>query len=206
MAAIPRLRRNADYRAPHEQWVGRRLGKYEITALLGVGGMGVVLKGHDPSIERDVAIKVLPADLSADEASLNRFLAEAKSAGKLNHPNAVTIYEVGQEGDAHYLVMEIVSGGSAADRLEEGAAYSVSEATRITIEACKGLSAAHQVGLIHRDVKPANLLLTSDGTVKVSDFGLAKRTQSQTMQMTQAGHIVGTPYYMSPEQCESRHR
>jgi len=101
--------------------------------------------------------------------------------------------------------MEIVSGGSAADRLEEGVAYSVSEATRITIDACKGLAAAHQVGLIHRDVKPANLLLTSDGTVKVSDFGLAKRTQSQTMQMTQAGHIVGTPYYMSPEQCESRH-
>ncbi len=184
---------------------GRRLGKYEITALLGVGGMGVVLKGHDPSIERDVAIKVLPADLSADEASLNRFLAEAKSAGKLNHPNAVTIYEVGQEGAAHYLAMEIVSGGSAADRLEQAVAYSVSEATRIAIDACKGLSAAHQVGLIHRDVKPANLLLTPDGTVKVSDFGLAKRTQSQTMQMTQAGHIVGTPYYMSPEQCESRH-
>ena len=191
-------------RSTPDHWVGRQLGRYEITALLGMGGMGVVLKGHDPSIERDVAIKVLPADLSADEANLSRFLAEAKSAGKLNHPNAVTIYEVGREGAAHYLVMEIVSGGSAADRLEKSGAYSVSEATRITIDACKGLSAAHQVGLIHRDVKPANLLLTPDGTVKVSDFGLAKRTQSQTMQMTQAGHIVGTPYYMSPEQCESR--
>ncbi|MEX0677911.1 MAG: transporter substrate-binding protein [Pirellulales bacterium] len=187
-----------------EQWVGRRLGKYEITALLGVGGMGVVLKGHDPSIERDVAIKVLPADLSADEASLHRFLAEAKSAGKLNHPNAVTIYEVAQEGPAHYLVMEIVSAGSAAEHLEQAGAYSVGEATRIAIEACKGLSAAHEVGLVHRDIKPANLLLTQNGTVKVSDFGLAKRTQSQTMLMTQAGHIVGTPYYMSPEQCESR--
>lgn len=194
-----------DPQSAPDLWVGRRLGKYEVTALLGVGGMGVVLKGHDPSIERDVAIKVLPADLSADESSLHRFLDEAKSAGKLNHPNAVTIYEVGQEGFSHYLVMEIVSGGSAADRLENGEAYSVSEATRIAIDACKGLSAAHQVGLIHRDVKPANLLLTPDGTVKVSDFGLAKRTQSQTMQMTQAGHIVGTPYYMSPEQCESRH-
>jgi urea transport system substrate-binding protein len=193
------------FQSSPEQWVGRRLGKYDITALLGVGGMGVVLKGHDPSIERDVAIKVLSADLSADESSLSRFLAEAKSAGKLNHPNAVTIYEVSQEGAAHFLVMEVVSGGSAADRLEQGKAYSVSEATRIAIDACKGLSAAHQVGLIHRDVKPANLLLTTDGTVKVSDFGLAKRTQSQTMQMTQAGHIVGTPYYMSPEQCESRH-
>ena len=191
-------------RSTPDHWVGRQLGRYEITALLGMGGMGVVLKGHDPSIERDVAIKVLPADLSADEANLSRFLAEAKSAGKLNHPNAVTIYEVGREGAAHYLVMEIVSGGSAADRLEQAGAYSVSEATRITIDACKGLSAAHQVGLIHRDVKPANLLLTPDGAVKVSDFGLAKRTQSQTMQMTQAGQIVGTPYYMSPEQCESR--
>ena len=187
-----------------DQWVGRRLGRYEITALLGVGGMGVVLRGHDPSIERDVAIKVLPADLSADEASLNRFLAEAKSAGKLNHPNAVAIYEVGREGATHYLVMEIVSGGSVADRLEQSVAFSFSEATRITIDACKGLSAAHQVGLIHRDVKPANLLLTPDGTVKVSDFGLAKRTQSQSMQITQVGHIVGTPYYMSPEQVESR--
>ena len=127
-----------------DQWVGRRLGRYEITALLGVGGMGVVVRGHDPSIERDVAIKVLPADLSADEASLNRFLAEAKSAGKLNHPNAVTIYEVGREGGTHYLVMEIVSGGSVADRLEQSVAFSFSEATRITIDACKGLSAAHQ--------------------------------------------------------------
>ena len=85
-------------RSTPDQWVGRQLGRYEITALLGMGGMGVVLKGHDPSIERDVAIKVLPADLSADEANLSRFLAEAKSAGKLNHPNAVTIYEVGREG------------------------------------------------------------------------------------------------------------
>ncbi len=102
-----------------EQWVGHRLGKYEITALLGVGGMGVVLKAHDPSIERDVAIKVLPAELSADENALHRFLAEAKSAGKLNHPNAVTIYEVANEEKVHYLVMEVVSGGSAGDHLEQ---------------------------------------------------------------------------------------
>ena len=187
-----------------DEWVGRRIGKYEVTELLGVGGMGVVLKAHDTSIERDVAIKVLPAELSADEAALHRFLAEAKSAGKLNHPNTVTIYEIAQEGSTHYLVMEIVSGGSAGDYLERTGTYSVSEATRITIEACEGLAAAHKDGLVHRDIKPANLLLTQDGTVKVSDFGLAKRTQNQQLQMTQAGQIVGTPYYMSPEQCESR--
>jgi urea transport system substrate-binding protein len=190
------------HRSP-EQWVGRRLGKYEITALLGVGGMGVVLKARDPSIERDVAIKVLPAELSANKNALNRFLAEAKSAGKLSHPNAVTIYEVASEGAVHYLVMEVVSGGSAAEYLEQTGAYSVSDATQLTIEACRGLAAAHKQGLVHRDVKPANLLLTDDGTAKVADFGLAKRAENQSMMMTQAGHLVGTPYYMSPEQCEA---
>ena len=186
------------------EWAGRRLGKYKITKVLGAGGMGVVLMGHDASIERDVAIKVLPAELAADEATLRRFLSEAKHAGKLNDPNTVTIYEVGREGDVHFLAMEIVSGGSAADHLEKKGAYSVAEATRITIEAARGLAAAHRAGLTHRDIKPANLLLTQDGTVKVSDFGLAKRAQKRALQMTRAGHIVGTPYYMSPEQCEAR--
>ena len=185
-----------------EQWIGRRLGKYEITALLGVGGMGVVLKAHDPSIERDVAIKVLPSELSTDETTLNRFLSEAKSAGRLNHPNTVTIHEVAHEEDVHYLVMEVVSGGSTADYLEQSGAYNVGEATRLVSEACQGLSAAHHQGLVHRDVKPANLLLTHDGTAKVADFGLAKRAAKQSMMMTQEGHLVGTPYYMSPEQCQ----
>ena len=192
------------HRSP-EQWVGRRLGKYEITALLGVGGMGVVLKAHDPSIERDVAIKVLAAELSSDKSALHRFLAEAKSAGKLSHPNAVTIYEVANDEEVHYLVMEVVSGGSAGDHLEQSGAYTVSEATCLAIEACKGLAAAHKQGLVHRDVKPANLLLTENGEVKVADFGLAKRAENQSMMMTQAGHLVGTPYYMSPEQCEAAH-
>ena len=190
--------------SPSEEWVGRRLGKYDITGVLGVGGMGIVLKAHDTSIERDVAIKVLPAELSTDEVALGRFLAEAKSAGKLSHANTVTIYEIAQDGPTHYLAMEVVSGGSAEDHLERRGAYSASDATRMIIEACHGLSAAHEAGLIHRDVKPSNLLLTQGGTVKVSDFGLAKRTQSQTLQMTKAGQIIGTPYYMSPEQCESR--
>jgi len=184
------------------QWVGRRLGKYEITAVLGVGGMGVVLKATDPSIERDVAIKVLPEALSADEHTLRRFMAEAKSAGKLSHPNAVMIHEVAVEGAVHYLVMELVSGGSALEYLEQSGAYPVGEATRIVTEACKGLAAAHKHGLVHRDVKPANLLLAEDGIVKVADFGVAKRTETQTMTLTQAGHLVGTPYFMSPEQCE----
>ncbi len=187
-----------------DAWVGRQLGKYRIIELLGIGGMGVVLRGHDPSIGRDVAIKVLPANVAEDGVALQRFQAEAKSAGQLCHPNTVTVHEVAQDGQTHYLVMELVTGGSASDHLERKGAYSVGEATRMIIEACKGLAAAHGRGLIHRDVKPANLLLTEDGTVKVSDFGLAKQTQNESLQMTQAGQIMGTPYYMSPEQCDSR--
>jgi len=190
-------------RSRPQNWVGRRLGKYEITKLLGAGGMGVVLKGHDASIERDVAIKVLPSELSANPKVLDRFLAEARSAGKLNHPNTVTIFEIAQDGDDHFLVMEVVAGGSAEDHINNAGAYSVGEATRIAIESCRGLAAAHKAGMVHRDVKPANLLLAEDGTVKVSDFGLAKRMQSQSLQLTQAGQVLGTPYYMSPEQWES---
>lgn len=155
--------------------------------------MGVVLKGRDPTIERDVAIKVLPQELSADERSLQRFLAEAKSAGKLSHANIVTIYEVAQEGPIHYLVMEVVPGGSAAEHLEQSGAYPVADATRMVSEASKGLAAAHKQGLVHRDVKPANLLLTEDGEVKVGDFGLAKRAENQSMMITQAGHLVARP-------------
>ncbi|MEM9657045.1 MAG: serine/threonine-protein kinase, partial [Planctomycetota bacterium] len=185
-----------------EQWVGRNLGKYEIVSVLGVGGMGVVLKARDPSIERDVAIKVLPQEFAADQLALHRFLAEAKSAGKLNHANAVTIYEVGQEGKVHYLVMEVVGGGSAADYLEKCGPYAAVDATRIIADACKGLAAAHKQGLVHRDVKPANLMLTEEGEVKVADFGLAKQALDRSMMMTRAGQLVGTPYFMSPEQCE----
>lgn len=191
-----------ELRESPEQWIGRRIGKYEITALLGVGGMGVVLKARDPSIERDVAIKVLPAELSTDDIALRRFLAEARSTGNLHHPNTVTIYEVAHDEGVHYLVMEVVSGGSTADYLGRNGAYPVGEATRLVVEACKGLAAAHRQKLVHRDIKPANLLLTEDGTAKVADFGLAKRAENQSMMMTQEGYLVGTPYYMSPEQCQ----
>ncbi len=190
--------------AAPSDWIGRQLGKYTITGVLGVGGMGVVLRGHDATLERDVAIKLLPQELSEDPVALNRFLTEAKSAGKLNHPNTITLYEIGQTEATHYQAMEVVTGGSVEDQLARDGAYPIADATRMMIEACRGLSAAHDAGLIHRDIKPSNLLLTAEGTVKVSDFGLAKRTQSQSMQVTRAGQIIGTPYYMSPEQCQSQ--
>ena len=189
--------------ADSELWIGRRLGKYVITGVLGVGGMGVVLKAHDQTIERDVAIKVLPPELASNERALTRFVYEAKSAGKLNHPNTVMIHEIAQQDEIYYLVMEFVQGGSLSEQLDKSGACSVQQATEQIIEASNGLAAAHQAGLIHRDVKPANLMVTQDGTVKVTDFGLAKRLDSQSMQVTQAGQLIGTPYYMSPEQCES---
>ena len=186
-----------------EQWLGKTLGKYRIGDVLGVGGMGVVLQAHDPSIGRDVAIKILPPDLAADETALRRFLGEARSAGKIAHPHAITIYEVADEGPIPYLAMELATGGTAQDRLDRLGPLPVDEATRLTIEASQGLGAAHRLGFVHRDVKPSNLLLTSAGSVKVSDFGLAKRVAGESLGLTQEGRLVGTPFYMSPEQCEA---
>jgi eukaryotic-like serine/threonine-protein kinase len=185
-------------------WIGRTLGKYQITGILGQGGMGIVFLGRDPLIERDVAIKLLPDDLAEDESALARFLAEAKAAGKLNHANVVSIYEIGQEGRAYFLVMELIPGGSVADGLDQQHPRSILDATRIAIDACKGLAAAHAAGLIHRDMKPANLMKAADGSIKITDFGLAKTTTARAREMTQAGMLVGTPYFMSPEQCDAK--
>jgi serine/threonine protein kinase len=193
---------NNDLQLDPEEWLGRKLGKYEITEVLGVGENGSVFRAHDASMERDVAIKVLTEQPSTDE--LARFLSGAKSAGKFNHVNTVTVHEVAQEDSFSYLVMEIVSGGSANDHLQRSGAYSVGDATRMVIEASLGLAAAHQAGFVHRDVNPANLLLTEDGTVKVSDFRLAKQTSSQSARnLTLVGQVIGTPHFMSPEQCQS---
>lgn len=185
-------------------WIGKKLGKYTITGLLGQGGMGVVYKAHDSTIERDVAIKLLPAELASDKMMLDRFLAEAKAAGRLTHPHVVSIHEIGQEGDVNYIVMELMTGGSTDDHLESIGPYSPLEASHIIADACEGLMVAHASGLVHRDIKPGNLLQSAHGTIKVADFGLAKRIIQQSMQLTQDGQLIGTPYFMSPEQCESK--
>ncbi len=189
---------------PAQGWIGKTLGKYQITGMLGRGGMGVVVKGFDPMIEREVAIKVLAEHLAADETALGRFLAEAKAAGKLNHPNVVAIHEICQEGQMYFLVQEFVAGGSLDNRLTFGNPMPIEEATRAMIDACKGVGAAHAVGLIHRDLKPANFMQAADGMVKVVEFGLAKITNSVNPGFTQAGTMVGTPLYMSPEQCSAK--
>ncbi|HEY7331230.1 MAG TPA: ABC transporter substrate-binding protein [Gemmataceae bacterium] len=185
-----------------EAWVGKTLGKYQVLNVLGRGAMGVVLKARDPLIERDVAIKILADYLADSPAALGRFLAEAKAAGKINHPNVVAIYEICQQGALTYLVLEYVPGGSLEDRLRERRALSVLEATQALIDACRGVNAAHAAGLIHRDIKPANFMRTADGSIKVADFGLAKLADRSSREFTQTGTVVGTPFFMSPEQCE----
>ena len=195
--AAPRMKQDPS------AWLGQTLGKYEITGFLGEGGMGMVMKGLDSSIDRTVAIKLLPPDIGENDNALQRFKVEARSAAKSNHPNIVTIYEIGEDKSTHYLAMEYISGGSVADALKKHGKYATAEATRIITEACLGLASAHRRGLVHRDIKPANLLLTDEGSVKVSDFGLAKPTDDEALSMTKTGQILGTPSFMSPEQCQS---
>lgn len=186
--------------------VGTTLGKYKITGVLGQGGMGVVFRAYDPAIDREVAIKLLPEQLADNETVLNRFRAEVRSAGRLSHANVAAIYDVGEEGRAHYIVMELVGGGSVSDELQRHGALPVLDATRIAIDACQGLAAAHAAGLIHRDVKPANLLRAADGAVKLTDFGIAKVSSldsTDSPHLTRTGTVVGTPHFMSPEQCQA---
>jgi ABC-type branched-subunit amino acid transport system substrate-binding protein len=187
-----------------QAWIGKALGKYQVTSVLGRGAMGVVLKGYDPLIERDVAIKVLADHLAADATARGRFLEEAKSAGKINHANVVAIYEICPQETTAYLVLEYVAGGSLEDRLTRQQALPVVEATQALIDACKGVGAAHAAGLIHRDIKPANFMRAVDGSIKVADFGLAKSFGGSSRDFTQSGMVIGTPFFMSPEQCEAK--
>ncbi len=184
--------------------VGERIGRYEITGVLGAGGMGVVFKAHDTAIDRVVAIKVLSGNIATNSKALDRFLVEARAAGSLSHQNAVPVYEIGESAGIHYLVMEYAPGGSVASRIERDGAFSAVEATRIAVDAARGLAAAHKARIIHRDLKPANLLISQDGAIKIADFGLAKPTAGVDRQLTAQGQILGTPYFMSPEQCEAR--
>jgi serine/threonine protein kinase len=191
-----------DKSACHYQ-VGEYMGKYQIKGLLGKGGMGVVYRGFDPLIEREVALKVLPPDLSSCSAALQRFIGEARAVGKLMHPNTVALYEVGQFDGAYYLAMEYMPGGSVAALLANEKRLPWQRATKYLLEICQGLSAAHRMGLIHRDIKPENLLRTMDDHLKITDFGLAKvldQLVGPTLNLTKQGALLGTPLYMSPEQ------
>ena len=195
---------------------GTRLGPHEITALLGVGGMGEVYRATDTNLKRSVAIKVLPAAVAADAERLARFQREAEVLAALNHPNIGQIHGLEKAGGTTALVLEFVDGPTLADRIAQGA-IPLDEALPIGKQIAEALEAAHDQGVIHRDLKPANIKLRPDGTVKVLDFGLAKAMDSPaaspeaptsptvtTPAMTEAGMILGTAAYMSPEQARGR--
>ena len=197
--------------------VGARLGHYEVTAPLGAGGMGEVFRARDTRLNRDVALKVLPAAFTADPQRLTRLTREAQLLASLNHPNIASIHGLEDAGDGRALVLELVEGPTLADRIAQGP-IPTNEAFAIAKQILDALEAAHEHGIVHRDLKPANIKVRPDGMVKVLDFGLAKAlepaeaanvaaTMSPTLSMhaTQAGLILGTAAYMSPEQAAGKH-
>jgi serine/threonine protein kinase/WD40 repeat protein len=181
--------------------IGTRLGKYCLVQRLGEGGMGVVYAAEDPVLGRRVALKVLSGAALREPGAAQRFFLEARAAARINHPNVVTVHDIGQQGDVCYIVMELVEGASAQALLYEQGALPWPQATRLIASVCAGLAAAHAAGLIHRDIKPANILLGRGGSVKLSDFGLVKAPRLSSAHATHQGAILGTPHYMSPEQC-----
>lgn len=187
----------------HELPAGSKLGKYRIKRLIGKGGMGVVYEAFDTSLRREVALKVLPTTLTRDSLALKRFVREAQSAARLNHPNAVTVYDIAKKNGLNYIAMELVRGHSAQQLLRLQGPLGFEQATRMIADACRALVAAHAAGLVHRDVKPANIFVGNDGMTRLGDFGLAKphtEIEPNAPLITRQGAVVGTPKYMSPEQ------
>src|SRR5262249_31581923 len=152
---------------------GVRLGAHEILSPLGAGGMGEVYRARDIRLSREVAIKVLPVELTSDPSRLKRFEKEARAASALNHPNIVTVYEIGREGSTDYLVMELVAGKTLRELLF-GGPLPVKRVLQVGTQIADGLARAHEAGIVHRDLKPENVMVTKDGLVKILDFGLAK--------------------------------
>ena len=192
---------------------GARLGPYEVVAPLGAGGMGEVYRARDTRLRREVAIKVLPHEVAQDPDRLRRFELEARSASALNHPNILTVYDVGSVGDqegTRYLVTELLDGRSLRDLLRDGPVSSP-KALELGVQIARGLAAAHEKGIVHRDLKPDNLFVTTDGRAKILDFGLARfvppanpepdtAAPTATQGLTRSGVMLGTVGYMSPEQ------
>jgi len=176
-----------------------QLGRYKITGELGRGAMGVVYKGEDPSLDRTVALKtvILSDDAAGKDEYKKRFFLEAKAAGRLSHPQVITVYDFGQEGDVAYMAMEFLKGKELRTRMQEGS-ISVPEAVHIAEQVAEGLGYAHEHGVVHRDIKPSNIMLLPHDKVKIMDFGIARMRASD--HKTSTGLVLGTPKYMSPEQ------
>ena len=184
---------------------GQTLGHYRVVEKIGAGGMGVVYRAYDQQLDRDVALKVLPPGTLADDAARKQFRHEALALARVNHPNIATVFEFSTHGDIDFLAMELISGHSLQDLLQQGP-LSQQEAVRLAVQLAEGLAAAHEQGLVHRDLKPANLFVTKDGRLKILDFGLARLVLPEPgADLTRsiksdAGLLVGTLPYMSPEQ------
>ena len=192
--------------------IGQRLGRYRVESVLGVGGMGVVYLAHDEQLGRKLGLKLLPPSLVADKAQMENLKREARTASALNHPNIVTIHEIGEVDGIHYIATEFIEGTTLRERLAQGP-IPPNEALEIALQIASALSVAHAAGIVHRDIKPENIMLRPDGYVKVLDFGIAKFTQKETLVettsaggqlMTQHGIISGTTRYMSPEQVRGK--
>jgi serine/threonine protein kinase len=194
---------------------GTRLGAYEITTVLGAGGMGEVYRARDTRLGREVAIKILPEEFARDEERLARFEREAKAVAALSHPNILAIYDFGTDRGCTYAAMELLEGGSLREVLDAGA-LPARKAVEYAAQIASGLAAAHDKGIVHRDLKPENLFLTRDGQVKILDFGLAVQALpdggdmtvlpdvAATAMHTSAGVILGTVGYMAPEQARAQ--
>ena len=188
---------------------GQEFGHYMINAFLGRGGMGEVYLAEDTRLGRSVALKVLPADVASDQERIRRFIQEARAASALNHPNILTIHEVGDTDGWRFIASEFVEGKTLRERLKGDDPPALPEIVGIALQIATALSAAHKVGIIHRDIKPENIMLREDGLVKVLDFGLAKLVdnfddQKTALVSTQPGMVMGTISYMSPEQTRGK--
>src|SRR4051794_22862613 len=179
----------------------RFIGRYKVLERVGRGSMGVVYRAHDPTLDREVAVKVMFGDFAENEVARQRFFREARAAARLQHVNIVTVFEFAEYDGMPYIVMEFLRGMSVAERLRLHRPLSLADTIDTIRQLCCGLEFAHESGVVHRGVNPANIWLCSDGTVKLLDFGIAKSDQSA---ITALDDLIGSPAYMSPEQIAGR--